>query len=276
MLEVNNLVCGYHMGKPVVGPVSFHIKKGEIACLVGPNGIGKTTLLKTILGLLKPLDGTITIDQKESGSYSVKEFAKTVAYVPQGHIPPFPYAVKDVVVMGCNPNMNEFSSPGSKDYDTAMETLERMGIAHLAERDYTELSGGERQMVVIARALAQKTEFLVMDEPTNHLDYGNGIMVLSQVSQLAAAGYTILMITHAPDHAFWCADRVIALGKDGFFQEGTAREVLTEKHLAELYGVDIHLESISIKKDRKNDVERHMEVCVPMAINTIFQRKEQI
>ena len=150
-----------------------------------------------------------------------------------------------------------------------MEMLTKMGISHLAERDYTELSGGERQMVVIARALAQKTEFLVMDEPTTHLDYGNGIKVLSQVSRLAGAGYTILMITHAPDHAFWCADRVIAVGKRGFFQEGSPEEVLTEKHLAELYGVDIQLEEISLRS-----VERRMKVCVPMAIDNIFQRKE--
>ncbi|MDD7388075.1 MAG: ABC transporter ATP-binding protein [Lachnospiraceae bacterium] len=271
MLEVDSLICGYHAGKPVVGPVSFHVKKGEVACLVGPNGIGKTTLLKTVLGLLKPMGGTITINGKPGSSYTVKDFARTVAYVPQGHVPPFPYAVKDVVVMGCNPNMNEFSSPRSQDYDTAMEMLDRMGISHLADRDYTELSGGERQMVVIARALAQKTEFLVMDEPTTHLDYGNGIKVLTQVSRLADVGYTILMITHAPDHAFWCADRIIAVGKNGFFQEGSPEEVLTEEILKELYSVDIRLTDVLLK-----DVERHVKVCVPMAINNIFQRKENL
>lgn len=265
MLKVDSLICGYHTGKPVIGPVSFHIKKGEVACLVGPNGIGKTTLLKTVLGLLKPMGGSIRIDGKPDTSYSVKDFAKTVAYVPQGHIPPFPYAVRDVVVMGCNPNMHELSSPRRQDYDTAEEMLTRMGILHLADRDYTELSGGERQMVMIARALAQKTEFLVMDEPTTHLDYGNGIKVLSQVSRLANSGYTILMITHAPDHAFWCADQVIAVGKENFFQEGTPEEVLTEKNLAELYGVEIQLEDIILRR-----VQRRMKVCVPMTIENLF------
>lgn len=165
-----------------MGPLSFKIKKGDIACLIGPNGVGKSTLFKTILGLLKPLIGSIKVKSKDYRAYSAKEFARTVAYVPQGHIPPFPYSVQDVVVMGCNPNMHELSAPGKAEYTIANEKLALMGIEHLAERDYTEVSGGERQMVMIARALAQNTELLVMDEPTTHLDYGNEARVLGQVT----------------------------------------------------------------------------------------------
>lgn len=260
-LEVKDLVCGYHPGKPVIGPVSFSVEKGEIVCLIGPNGIGKTTLFKTVLGLLTPQGGTITLNGRNTRDYTVKEFSREVAYVPQGHIPPFPYTVRDVVVMGCNPNMHELSSPGAKDFKLAGEMLERMGIAHLADRDYTEISGGERQMVMIARALAQNTDLLVMDEPTSHLDYGNETLVLGQVKRLASMGYTIIMITHVPGHAFLCADKVVAVGRNGFFALGKPEEVLTEENLHTLYGVDIQISDMTLRRD-----QRQVKVCVPMSI----------
>lgn len=261
MLAVENVVCGYHPGQPVIGPLSFQVKKGEIVCILGPNGVGKTTLFKTVLGILKPLDGRILLKGRDTTTYSIKEFARTAAYVPQGHIPPFPYDVLDVVVMGCNPNMNEFSSPRESDFRMARQMLDRMGISHLANRDYTELSGGERQMVMIARALAQDTELLVMDEPTSHLDYGNETRVLAQVKRLSGLGYTIIMITHVPGHAFLCADQVVALGRDGFFAAGQPEDVLTEENLSLLYGVDVQLAEVELKRD-----QRHVKVCVPLTI----------
>ena len=261
MITVDKLVCGYHPGKPIIGPLSFGVQKGEIACLIGPNGIGKTTLFKTILGLLKPLGGSIAMGGKDCRQYSAKEFARTVAYVPQGHIPPFPYTVRDVVVMGCNPNMHELSSPRREDFDIADEKLALMGIGHLAGRDYTEVSGGERQMVMIARALAQNTNLLVMDEPTAHLDYGNETRVLGQVKKLAGLGYTIVMITHVPGHAFLCADKVLAVGYGNYFSMGSPEDILTEESLHILYGIDIQLSEVVLRRD-----QRHVKVCVPMAI----------
>lgn len=262
ILEVKDLVCGYHPGRPIIGPISFNVDRGEVVCLIGPNGIGKTTLFKTVLGILKPQSGSIMVCQKPYRQYSAKEFARTVAYVPQGHIPPFPYTVRDVVVMGCNPNMHELSSPGREDFETANVMLDRMGIRHLAERDYTEISGGERQMVMIARALAQNTNLLVMDEPTTHLDYGNENRVLGQVEKLSNLGYTIIMITHVPGHAFLCADKVLAVGKEGFFAAGTPEEILTEENLQTLYGIDVQLEDIIVRHGQR----RHVKVCVPMTL----------
>ncbi len=261
MIKVENLICGYAPNKPVIGPLSFEIEKGDIACLIGSNGIGKSTLFKTILGLLKPLGGSIVVNGSDYHANTPKEFARMVAYVPQGHIPPFPYAVRDVVVMGCNPNMHELSSPGKADYDTADEKLALLGIDHLAERDYTEVSGGERQMVMIARALAQNTKLLVMDEPTAHLDYGNETRVLAQVKKLAGLGYTIVMITHVPGHAFLCANKVLAVGKDGYFALGAPDAILTEETLRTLYGIDIQLADIALKRD-----QRRVKVCLPMTI----------
>lgn len=261
MIDVKDLVCGYHAGKPIIGPLSFGIKKGEVACLIGPNGIGKTTLFKTILGLLKPQGGNISVNGKDYHAYSAKEFARTVAYVPQGHVPPFPYTVRDVVVMGCNPNMHELSSPRKEDYAFVDEKLALMGIEHLAQRDYTEVSGGERQTVMIARALAQSTNLLIMDKPTTHLDYGNETRVLGQVKKLSGLGYTIVMITHVPGHAFLCADKVLAVGRADYFAMGTPNDILTEDTLRALYGIDIQIDELTLRRD-----QRQVKVCVPMTI----------
>ncbi len=261
ILELHDLVCGYRPGKPVIGPLSFSVSEGEVVCLLGPNGIGKTTLFKTVLGLLAPLSGKISVCGHDSLEFSIKEFARAVAYVPQSHTPPFPYTVRDIVVMGRNPNMAEFASPKKADFDKADEMLALMGIGDLAGREYTEISGGEQQLALIARALAQETRLLVMDEPTSHLDYGNEMRVLSQATQLSRLGYTIIMITHTPGHAFLCADRVVAVGRGGFFACGTPDEVMTEENLKTIYGVDIQLAEVVLKESG-----RRVKICVPAAI----------
>lgn len=256
VLSVSKLTCGYVVDHPIIGPLSFDIPQGEIVCLLGPNGVGKTTLFKTILGLLKPQHGSITIQGKDASQYSHKEFAQAIAYVPQNHIPPFDYQVIDVVVMGCNPGMSEFSSPKEKEYNHAREILQSMGIAHLETRDYTELSGGERQMVIIARALAQNASILMMDEPTAYLDYGNEVLVLDQIKKLSAQGYTIIMITHMPNHAFLCADKVIAVGMDNYFIIGQPEIVLTQETLYKLYGIHVQLEDVVLTN------HRHVKMCI--------------
>ncbi|MCI9431911.1 MAG: ABC transporter ATP-binding protein [Oscillospiraceae bacterium] len=256
MLEVRELVCGYRAGSPVVGPVSFRLERGEVLCLLGPNGVGKTTLLKTILGVLPPLGGAAMLKGRDVGSYGIRAFAREAAYVPQGHVPPFPYTARDVVAMGRSPHIHEFSSPGRKDLRAAEDALAELGILSLADRDYTRLSGGERQLVLIARALAQEAELLVLDEPAAHLDYGNEARVMEQVKGLSRKGYGVLLVTHGPGQAFLWADQAAAVGRDGFFAAGKPEEVLTEETLSRLYGADVQLAEAALRDGRR------VKVCV--------------
>lgn len=236
---LENVTCGYK-DVTVLSDVSFSIGAGEALCLLGPNGVGKTTLFRSMLGFLKPFGGRITLDGEDISSWSSRTLAKKIGYVPQNHTPPFAYPVVDVVTMGRLSRISPISSPSSQDTDKAYECLERLGIGHLADKLYTQVSGGERQMVLIARALAQEPEVLVMDEPTASLDYGNQVKVLRQISHLVKEGISVIMTTHFPDHAFLCATKVGLITRD-WVRFGTPDEVVTEGSLKETYGVDVRI-----------------------------------
>jgi iron complex transport system ATP-binding protein len=237
-IELKDLACGY--GKKVVlEHFSAAIHTGEIFCLLGPNGIGKTTLFKTILHLLPPLAGEITIDGKDSRRLSSKELARYIGYVPQAHTPPFNFTTLDVIVMGRISRMGAFGSPKIADYDYAVEVLERLGVSHLKDRVYTRLSGGERQMVLIARALAQEPAFLMMDEPTSNLDFGNQARVLEQVIRVSRGNLGVIMTTHFPEHVMMLKSRVALLKRSGEIVEGDAESVLTGESLSETYGIPV-------------------------------------
>ena len=186
-LELCGVDCGYR-DRTVLRGLSFTVSSSEIVCLLGPNGVGKTTLFKTVLGFLKLQGGKILADGEDVRTWSRKKYARTIGYVPQSHTPPFPFTVFDVVAMGRTAYLDAFASPSQKDLDIAEEALEALEITHLRDRIYTEISGGERQMVLIARALAQQPRLLVMDEPTSNLDFGNQMRVLAQIKRLAEKG----------------------------------------------------------------------------------------
>ncbi len=245
-LILRNVEAGYNNRK-VINNVSAIFKTGEITCLLGPNGSGKTTLFKTILGLI-PSSGDIYLDTHFIKNMSRLDRAKLIAYVPQMHTPHFPYTVFDVVLMGRTPFVNSFSSPSPTDIQEALNALSLLHIHHLKDCIYSHLSGGERQMVLIARALAQSPRFLIMDEPTSHLDYGNQIRILKLISELAKKEIGIILTTHDPDHAFLCATNVLALTDGHLIAIGNPHEVLTGKVLKTMYGVDIDI--IPLSKDR--------------------------
>jgi iron complex transport system ATP-binding protein len=239
-LEAVNLACGY--GKRIViGGLSFALGRGEILCVLGPNGSGKTTLFRTLLGFQPPLGGRILLDNEDLKTWSRKKLAMKIAYVPQAHTPPFPYTVEDVILMGRTVRFANPRHPSKEDFRRAGEVMELLHIGELKDRPYTRISGGERQLVLIARALAQEPEFLVMDEPASSLDFGNQMKLLDHNTALKDTGAGILMTSHHPDHVFRCASRVLLIQRDGTAVIGPVEPVLTEENLKAAYGIDVRI-----------------------------------
>ena len=220
---------------------NLSIDPGSVTCLLGPNGIGKTTLCKTLLGLIPPLAGKVEIDGQDLSGLDQQTVARQIAYVPQAQATEFAYSVLDLVVMGRTAHLGAFSAPRAADYAMAMTALRRLGIDALAERDSTRISGGQRQLVLIARALAQQTRIIVMDEPTASLDLGNRILVLNTIRKLAEDDLAVVLSTHEPEHAFVVADRVAILAADGFLS-GPVETVMTAGELSRLYRVGLIVE----------------------------------
>lgn len=256
-LIFSNLSCGYGE-RTVISRFCAEASSGDIFCILGPNGVGKTTLFKTVLGLLPAQDGAITLDGQNLLAMSDQERARFISYVPQSQESPFPYAVIDLVLMGRAPYLGMFEQPGKEDYRIAAEALELMGIAHLADKACTDLSGGERQMVMIARVVAQQTPVLVLDEPTSNLDFGNQVMVLRYIRQLAKKGYIVIMTTHAPEHALLCRSIVSLLRRDGSFLTDVSEKIITPEILKETYGVRVQIVDVPLES---GDM---LSACVPI------------
>jgi iron complex transport system ATP-binding protein len=233
-LEGRALTIGYR-DRAVGSGLDVALDTGEVLALLGPNGGGKTTLLKTLLGLLAPHDGEVRLGGRSLATYSLRERARLLAYVPQAHVATFAFTVEAVVLMGRTAHGNLFSRPTAADRAAAARMLERFGIAALAERPYTMISGGERQLVLLARALAQEPQFVVLDEPTASLDFGNQGKVMGEIRALAGAGHGVLFTTHDPNHALRAADRAYLLREGKRIAEGAVGDVLTREQLAALY-----------------------------------------
>ncbi|MGN0354690.1 MAG: ABC transporter ATP-binding protein, partial [Muricoprocola sp.] len=231
----------YHKNRTLFKNVSFSVDRGEIFCILGSNGIGKSTLLNCIANLLSPLEGEISLNGTSMKAMEVKAIAKTIGYVPQIHSAAYAYEVRDYIVMGRAPYLGTFSKPSEKDYALADQVMEELGISHLANRAYTELSGGERQQVSIARALVQQPDLIILDEPTNHLDYGNQLRMIHMIRKLAQKGYAVIITSHMPDHVLLLDGKVGILGEDGHLQVGMTKEIMTKENLEKLYHVDIFL-----------------------------------
>ncbi|MBE7561528.1 ABC transporter ATP-binding protein [Acidithiobacillus sp. HP-6] len=237
-LSASQLAYAYGR-RTVLENISLEIRPGESVALLGANGSGKSTLIRLLLGIIQPLSGEIRIDDIPLSALTSRERARRLAYVPQDHGAVFPFLVQDVVLMGRMPHQSWLGGARAHDRAEMEKALERLGIADLARRSYTELSGGQRQLVLIARALAQEAPILILDEPVTGLDYGNQHRLMAQIQDLARSGFAVLQSSHYPEHALAAATRVILLKDGRVLADGPAESVICPDHMRALYGVDI-------------------------------------
>ena len=256
LFEVRNISFSYE-GEEIFSDISFSIDKGDVLCILGPNGTGKTTLIKCLNGLHDIDSGEILINGRNIKRLSFREISTHIGYIPQSHVPSFPFKVLDVVVMGRAPYLNLTDSPKKEDIEIALNALKTLGIEHIMDKEYTNLSGGERQLVFLARILCQQPDILILDEPTSHLDFGNQIKLLEIIDNLSKAGLSIIMSSHFPDHAFLSSNKVAILKDKKFIDFGTPDEVVTEENLRRAYSIDVKLIELDDKR----------KVCVPLKTN---------
>lgn len=256
LLCAENIGFSYSVDSPILDRVSFNVAKGELVSVLGPNGCGKTTLLKILLGILRPKVGRVLLNNVDISEIGSKCLARQVAYVPQVHTASFAYPVKDVVMMGRMPHKNFFSLFSKDDERLADEAMEKTGILHLKNKSYTQISGGERQLTLIARALAQGARIFILDEPLNGLDYGNQLKLLERLHELCSEGYTFVKSTHFPEHAFWVSDHVVMIKNGTVLTDGLPKDVITQESLYKLYGVEVRVLPYS----------KNFRICIPREI----------
>jgi iron complex transport system ATP-binding protein len=223
----------------ILKDVSFTAPQGAVTAILGPNGSGKSTLFRCIVGLWRPFEGQVLVNGRDTGKLSFAERARLFAVVPQDHDPPFPYRVFDIVLMGRAPYVGMFSSPKKKDYEAAEEAIALVGIEHIKNEPYTRVSGGERQLTLIARALAQNSSIVILDEPTSHLDFRNQMRVLTTIRNIARdRKVTVLVTIHDPNLTMLFADFVVVLREGAAVAKGCPHQVVTEQLIQEVYGVE--------------------------------------
>lgn len=238
MINVKSLTGGYGENI-VVRNICFCADKGDMVYVLGANGCGKTTLLNMIIGSKKRKSGSIEFDGDSIDALSIKQMSKLVSYIPQQHVPAYNYSVRDVVVMGRAGSLPIYAVPKRADYELVQMSLELLGIAHFIDTEYIELSGGERQLVLIARALCQQAEIIVMDEPLQSLDFVNQAMVLRALKLLIAQGRCVMMSTHTAITNYAASDKVLLMSKDGSAIFGDIEDVLTQRNIERAYGTPL-------------------------------------
>lgn len=257
LLEVEQVRGGYGGGDVVKG-VTCCADAGDVLCLVGPNGCGKTTLFRLLLGILPSSGGCVRLDGRDARTFSPRELASRIAYIPQSHTPIFSYTVLDVVLMGRAAHFSAFSSPKAADREAAFAALEKLNAAHLANKPYTALSGGQRQLILIARAICQSAKIFVLDEPAANLDYANHQLLMEVVADLARNGYCIVMSTHSPEHPASVGTKVLLMRGGQAAAFGTPEEVITPEHLEAVYGIEIDVVTVYDRHGSKRTL------CLPV------------
>jgi len=230
---------GHHQQSDVLTDIGMTLRAGEVVSLLGANGSGKSTLLRLLLGFLAPATGRMQLLGRDYNSWRRVELAKVMAYVPQSQQVPFPYRVWDLVAMGRVAQRGIYQAYRSEDRESVNQVLERLGIRHLSERVYNELSGGQQQLCLIARALVQQPQILLLDEPVTGLDYGNQWRLLSLIRQLADSGMAVIKTSHYPDHVVGISDRVLVLKQGRIQVQGKPQDVITARTLHDIYQLQV-------------------------------------
>ncbi len=254
-LEAENLTFSYGKRKVLDG-ISLTLGEGTLMSLLGRNGSGKTTLMRIILGFLHPDSGRIMIDGMETRAMTEREKASRIAYIPQSSSMVYSYTVMDSVLMGRAPALSIFSRPGKADREKAEEALNMLGIYKLKDRSANAISGGERQLMMIARALTQDAGILLLDEPTASLDYSNQLLVMETLGKLRKRGYAILFSTHSPEQALMNSSEVMVLAGSRTVFSGVPENLMDGKVLEELYSRKLFIGSIDTGENRRI-------VCIP-------------
>jgi iron complex transport system ATP-binding protein len=239
MLEAQDVHYSYTPEQPTLRGISLTVCAGTVLYLLGRNGCGKTTLMSCLSGILKPQRGSIRLCGRNLHSYTPAERARQIGLIPQLHTPAFNYSVREMVLMGRAPHLGLFAAPSRADYEIAEAALESVGLADYRERPYTQLSGGERQLVLIARGLAQQCRILLLDEPDAHLDLNNQQRVMERVVRLAANGLAFIITSHVPNNALHYADRVLLMKRGAALAHGAPADILTEQLLSAAYELPI-------------------------------------
>ena len=259
LVEVTGLSFSYVRGGHRLNDVSLTVGQGELCCLLGPNGAGKTTLLRCLLGFLRPDQGQVRVAGRDIATLSPRDLARHVAYLPQNASTSFQFTALEMATMGRTPHLSLTGVPSLSDRRAAQAQLEELGVGHLGPRPFPSLSGGERQLVLLARALLQEAPVLALDEPTTALDYGNEVQILNLIADLARDGRSILMITHQPAHALTYANSVALMRSGQIIAQGTPSQVITTETLSELYGTSILVAQVPLPGPERREVA----VCVP-------------
>lgn len=243
LFSLKGISFRYDLEDPIVlEDLSLEIPAGKVTAILGPNGTGKTTLLHLMLGVLKPNQGKIWVAGKLHQTYSRQELSRLIGLVPQFESIPFNFTVFEYALLGRSPYLNPFQMPGKEDLEIVDRALETAGISHLAGKPVMEISGGERQLVQIARVLVQNTDILLLDEPTAHLDLENQHRILKLLKKMSAEGATAVMTTHDPNAAVFAADHFVLMKGGGITAQGTVSEVITTENLSRIYHVPIRVE----------------------------------
>lgn len=260
MLTVKNITFAYRK-KTILKQVSFELDYGQSVCLLGKNGVGKSTLFKCLLHSVQPDSGQILIDGVEIQDYSRNELADRVSYIPQNPKGIFHFTVFDMILMGTASRLKNYQQPGKQENKLVEDALDRLSICHLKNKLYSEISGGEQQLVIIARSVVQQSKIIIMDEPCASLDYGNQVMVLEMIKKLSREGFLIIQATHDPNHALQYGDHVIILQEGSLAKQGKPSEIVTSELLESLYGVPIAVHFLQ---------EQGQQICVPKRREELF------